>query len=229
MKLLASTMHHVHNVSQRNVIHRQEPIMKLFYSPGASSLPAHIVLREAGLRAELVRVDLENKTPPATGRSYLQVTAMGKVPALELDDGEVLTEGLAVLQYLADLAPSSQLAPLAGSMARHRLAEASSVIASELHKGFAPMFDLDVPASYKRKLITGARVFERIASMVRPGPYILGEGFTVADAYLYPILCLRRLAGLDFSAWPSIGAYMEVVTERPAVRAAMEAEGLAAD
>lgn len=203
--------------------------MKLFYSPGASSLSPHIVLREAGLTAEMVRVDLETKTLPATGQSYLPINPMGKVPALEFDDGAVLTEGLAVLQYLADLAPASRLAPAAGTMARYRLAEALSFVATELHKGFAPTFDPDVPASYKHSLIADTRAFDRIASLVQPGPYILGEHFTVADAYLYPILRLGRHAGLDFSSWPAIGHYMELVAKRPSVRAAMRAEGLVED
>lgn len=203
--------------------------MKLFYSPGASSLSPHIVLHEAGLTAEMIRVDLETKTLPSTGQSYLPINPMGKVPALELDDGEVLTEGIAVLQYLADLAPASQLAPTAGTMARHRLAEALSLVATELHKGFAPMFDPDVPASYKQSLIADTRAFERVASLVQPGPYILGECFTIADAYLYPILRLGRHAGLDFSPWPAIVRYMESVAKRPAVHAAMQAEGLIED
>lgn len=203
--------------------------MKLFYSPGASSLSPHIVLREAGLTAEMVRVDLETKMLPATGQSYLPINPMGKVPALEFDDGAVLTEGLAVLQYLADLVPASRLAPATGTMARYRLAEALSFVATELHKGFVPMFDPDVPASYKHSLIADTRAFDRIASLVQPGPYILGEHFTVADAYLYPILRLGRHAGLDFSSWPAIGHYMELVAKRPSVRAAMRAEGLIED
>jgi len=186
----------------------------------------HIVLREAGLSAEMVRVDFETKTLPTTGQSYLPINPMGKVPALELDDGAVLTEGLAVLQYLADLVPASRLAPAAGTMARHRLAEALSFVATELHKGFAPMFDPDVPASYKHGLVADTRAFERVASLVQPGPYILGEHFTVADAYLYPILRLGRHAGLDFSPWPAIVRYMESIAKRPAVRAAILAEGL---
>lgn len=203
--------------------------MKLFYSPGASSLSAHIVLHEAGLAAELIRVDLETKTLHATGQSYLSVNPMGKVPALELDNGEVLTEGLAVLQYLADLAPASQLAPAEGAMARYRLAEVLSFVATELHKGFAPMFDAEVPASYKRGLIADTRAFERVASLVQPGPFVLGENFTIADAHLYPILRLGRHAGLDFSHWPAVLRYMDEVAKRPSVRAAMQAEGLLED
>ncbi|SCX59612.1 glutathione transferase GstA [Variovorax sp. EL159] len=200
--------------------------MKLFYSPGASSLSSHIALREAGLAAELVRVNLETKTLPASGQSYLAIHPMGKVPALMLDDGAVLTEGLAVLAYLADLAPASQLAPAAGTIERYRLLEALSFVATELHKGFAPMFDAEVPASFKQRLLRDARAFERVDALVRPGPYVLGAHFTVADAYLYPILRLGSHAGLDFSRWPAIEAYMTRVSRRPAVRAAVHAEGL---
>jgi len=212
-----------------NTHDRSRLIVKLFYSPGASSLSSHIVLREAGLTAELIRVDLETKNLHGTRQSYLPFNPMGKVPALELDNGEMLTEGLAVLQYLADLAPASHLAPPEGTMARYRMAEALSFVATELHKGFAPMFDADVPANYKHSLIADTRAFERTALLVQQGPFIFGEYFTIADAYLYPILRLGRLAGLDFSRWPAVVRYMDEVAKRPAVHAAMQAEGLLGD
>lgn len=200
--------------------------MKLYYSPGASSLSCHIALREAGIRADLVRVDLETKRVHETGESYLTKHPLGKVPALELDDGTVLTEGVAVLLFLADLAPASKLAPGAGTMLRLRAIEALAFVATELHKGYSPMFDAHAPASYKAHLASDPKPLHRVASLVASGPFVLGEDFTVADAYLFSILRLGRHAGLDFSAWPEIGSYMARVAARRSVREALSAEGL---
>ena len=200
--------------------------MKLFYSPGASSLAAHIALREAGIDAELVRADLESGTVPATGEPFAAIHPMGKVPALQLDDGTILTETLAILEYVADRAPEAHLAPAVGDRARYRMAEAMSFVATELHKGFAPMFDPEVPYAYKAQLVADERPFRRMASLVERGPWVLGDRFSVADAHLFTILRLGRHAGLDFSRWPAIEPYIERVAARPAVRAAMRAEGL---
>ncbi len=201
--------------------------MKLYYSPGASSLACHIAICEAGLVGiELVRVDLEKHQVVATGEDFLAVNPMGKVPVLVLDDGHVLTEGSAVLQYLADRAPHAHLAPVAGSFARHRLTEALSFVATELHKGFSPMFDPDLPADYRRKLLSDPRPMNGMARLVAEGPYVLGAEFSVADAYLISILRLGRHAGLDYSPWPAVEAYFARVVARPAVRAALRAEGL---
>lgn len=200
--------------------------MKLYYSPGASSLSCHIALREAQIPAELVRVDLETKRLRETGEDYLTKHPLGKVPALELDDGSVLTEGIAVLLLLADLVPRSNLAPREGSTLRLRLVEALAFVATELHKGYAPMFDPHVPASYKAHLVSDPKPLHRVASLVGVGPFILGDDFTVADAYLFSILRLGRQAGLDFSPWPEVEAYMARVAARPAVREALSAEGL---
>ena len=148
------------------------------------------------------------------------------MPALQLDDGCVLTEGSAVLQYLADLAPGSRLAPSAGSFARYRLAEALNFLASEVHKGYAPMFDPEVPPSYKQRLMQDTRTLERVAALMAPGPFVLGSTFTVADAYLYSLLRLAQRAGLDFSRWPSITRFIDRIASRPSVRACIRVEGL---
>ncbi len=199
--------------------------MKLFYSPGASSLAPHIALREAGLDVDLVRVDLETKTIATTGEPYLTIHPLGKVPAIELEDGSVLTETAATLELVADRA-DGRLAPPPRTAARHRMTEAMSFIATELHKGFSPMFDPDAPGSYKARLAQDARPFLRIAALVDPGPYVLGASFSVVDAHLFTILRLGKHAGLDFSRWPAIERYIARVEERPSVQAAMRAEGL---
>lgn len=192
--------------------------MRLYYSPGASSLAPHIALREAGLAFELVRVDLEDHT--TEGRSFLDVNPMGKVPALELEDGSVLTEGVAILELIAERAGSTS--------PRHRVTEVLAFIATELHKGFAPMFEPEVPASYKKHLMSNPRPMQRVAALLEGGPYLFGETFGVADAYLYAILRLGRHAGLDFSAWPHVEAYIDRVAARESTRAATRAEGLLA-
>jgi glutathione S-transferase len=192
--------------------------MRLYYSPGASSLAPHIALREAGLAFELVRVNLEDHT--TEGRSFLDVNPMGKVPVLELEDGSLLTEGVAILELIADRGGST--------LPRHRVTEVLAFIATELHKGFAPMFEPDVPASYKKHLMSNPRPMQRVAALLEGGPYLFGETFGVADAYLYAILRLGRHAGLDFSAWPHVEAYIDRVAARESTRAATRAEGLLA-
>jgi glutathione S-transferase len=200
--------------------------MQLFYSPGAASLAPHIALTEAGLSADLIRVDLEARVVVATGEPYDGVNPMSKVPALRLDDGAILSETAAVLEHIADLAPQARLAPAHGTLARSRMREAMSFIATELHKGFAPMFDPDVPPAFKEHLLEDPRPFVRLASLVDPGPYVLGEGFSVADAHLFAILRLGQHAGLDFGRWPLVEAFIARVAKRPSVQRAMRAEGV---
>lgn len=200
--------------------------MQLFFSPGASSLAPHIALREAGIPVDLVRVDLEAGVVAATGEPFAAIHAMDKVPALRLDDGALITETLAVLAYVADRAAPGDLAPAPGDPARYTMLEAMSFVATELHKGFSPMFDPEVPAAYKQRLVSDPRPFVRMAALVDPGPYVLGERFSIADAHLFTILRLGRNAGLDFSRWPAVERFMERVARRPSVEAALRAEGV---
>jgi glutathione S-transferase len=200
--------------------------MKLYYSPGACSLSPHIVLREAGLPFTLEKVDLDSKTT-ASGADFYQVNPNGYVPALELDDGEVLTEGPAIVQYLAERVPARELAPPAGSRERVRLQEWLNFISTELHKGFGLLFVPDLPAA------TQAMVKERLAkrldvtaARLDGKPFVMGETFTVADAYLFVVLSWGGYVGVDVSRWPTLRALGERVAARPAVRAAMVAEGL---
>lgn len=199
--------------------------MKLYYSPGACSLSPHIVSREAGLPCDLVKVDLEAKT--ADGGDYLAINPKGYVPALQLDDGSVLTEGPVIVQYLADRNPASKLAPAAGTRERYRLMEWLNFLTSEIHKSFSPLFRPTATEETKvmfREAL--AQRFDYLSAELRDKPYLMGDHFTVADAYLFTLLGWCRLTGVDLEKWPVLVAYRERIGARPAVRAAMKAEGL---
>ncbi|KZL16144.1 MULTISPECIES: glutathione transferase GstA [unclassified Pseudovibrio] len=201
--------------------------MKLFYKPGACSLATHITLNEIAISYEIDRVDTEaGKT--STGLDFKTINPKGYVPALLLESGEVLTEGAAVLQYLADTHPEHGLAPKAGSVARARLQEYLNFISSELHKAFTPLFTPS--ASVQEKEIAaksvGAKLdcFESLFSDGRS--YLLGESFSVADAYLFVVCSWPRLVGIDLKNWPNLAEFAERVSQRSSVQAAMKAEGL---
>lgn len=199
--------------------------MKLYYSPGACSLSPHIVLREAGLDFEMERVDLKSKKTEH-GNDYLEINPKGYVPALRLDDGELLTEGPAIVQYLADRVPARKLAPAAGTMERVRLQEWLNFISTELHKSHSPLFNPAAPEEWKtwmRDLI--GRRLALVAKQLEGRDYLLGD-FSVADAYLFTVLSWGRFVNVDTSAWPVIGAYQARMAARPAVQAALKAEGL---
>jgi glutathione S-transferase len=200
--------------------------MKLYYSPGACSLSPHIVLREGGFDFQLERVDLKTGQTE-TGRDYKTVNPLGYVPALALDDGEVLIEGPAIVQYLADRVPEKRLAPPAGSLARYRLMAWLNFISTELHKGFGALFNPAFPE--EAKAIVRAQLERRINEAERRlagKPYVMGEDFSVADAYLFTVLGWGKYVGLDLAPWPGLGAYLGRVAARPAVQAALKAEGL---
>jgi glutathione S-transferase len=202
--------------------------MKLYYSPGACSLASHIALLEAGLPFTADRVDMRTRRT-SDGRDFTTVNPNGYVPSLELDNGEILNEGQAILQYIADQKPGAQLAPPAGTMPRYRLIEWLSFISSELHKGFGPLLrpgsPEDTKTSIRDKL--GLRL-GYVAKHLASRQYLVGDHFTVADAYLYTILTWTRIAGIDLSAWPVLAAYRERIQQRPPVQAARAAEGLKA-
>lgn len=198
--------------------------MKLYFSQGACSLSPHIVLREAGLPHTLVRVHLPTKKVE-DGSDFRGINPKGYVPTLQLDDGQILTEGPAIVQYLADLRPESGLAPPAGTMARYRLQEWLNFISTELHKSYSPLFGNKAPADWKgvvRDTLTAR--YDVVAASLGEQPYLMGDHFTVADAYLFTVLRWSRLVEFDLSRWPSLVAYLERVSARPAVKAAMEAE-----
>lgn len=200
--------------------------MKLYYKPGACSLTPHIILCEAGLAFETEKVDLASKQTEA-GADYLTLNPKGYVPALLLDDGQMLTEVAAIVQYLADRVPEKQLAPPAGTMERYRLQEWLSYISSELHKAFNPLFNPKAPEEWKilvKELL--ARRIDFIARHLEGKDYLMGGTFTVADAYLFNVLNWARLVKVDLTPWPVLKAFSERVAARPAVKAAMVAEGL---
>lgn len=200
--------------------------MKLFFSPGACSLASHITLYEAGLRFTVDKVDMRTRKT-SDGQDFTAINPKGYVPALMLDNGELLSEGPAILQYLADQKPDAALAPPAGTLPRYRLMEWLSFIATELHKGFGPL--LRPGAAEDVKIAARDKLGQRLAyaaNHLASRQYLVGEHFTVADAYLYTVLTWTRLAGIDLAAWPVLAAYRERIQQRPAVQAARKAEGL---
>ncbi len=199
--------------------------MKLYYAPGACSLSPHIVLRETGLPFTMEQVDLATKET-ASGEDYYIVNTKGSVPALMLDNGEVLTEGAAILQYLADLVPEKKLAPKPGTMERYRLMEALNYIATELHKSFIPIFNPAYEGAIgaaKNKLTVEFDYVDRVLSQK---PYWLGEEFTVADAYLFTVSCWIEAAGLDIKQWKALEKYRQKIASRPCVKEVLQEEGL---
>jgi len=200
--------------------------MKLYYSPGACSLSPHIALREAGLPFDLVLASTKTHKL-ADGTDYYGINPKGYVPLLELDDGQRLSEGPVIVQYIADQAPASKLVPPAGSMARYRVMEWLNFITSELHKSYSPLFNKDMPD--EAKAIARKRLGDRYAwvdQQLAGKDYLMGEQFTVADAYLYTVTTWAGLVGVDLSARANLTAYMARVAARPAVQAARKAEGL---
>lgn len=200
--------------------------MKLYYIPGASSLAPHIVLREAGLPVDLVKVDGKNKKLP-DGRDFPAVNPKGQVPVIELASGERLTEVAAILQYLADLAPGAALAPAPATMERYRLQEWLNFIATELHKSHGPLFDPRAPAETKdsfRRAIKGR--YDWLNAMLKTRPFLMGETFGVADAYLFVVLGWARWVNLDLREWPVLSEYVARIAARTAVQEALRAEGL---
>ena len=199
--------------------------MKLYYSPGACSLSPHIVLREAGLDFQAVKADLKAHKLE-DGSDYYGVSPKGYVPLLELDNGERLTEGPAIVQYIADQVPAKKLAPASGTMAHYRMQEWLNFITSELHKGIGFMFG---PAVEEAKVMMRAKAADRLKwvdSQLEGKSYLMGDEFSVPDAYLFTVANWTKHAGIDISGLKNLGAFMARMAARPAVQAAMKAEGL---
>jgi glutathione S-transferase len=204
----------------------EEEPMKLYYSPGACSLSPHIVAAEAGIPVELEKVNLAEKKTES-GKDYNAINPKGYVPALGFDDGSVLTEGPAIVQYLADQKPASGLAPAAGTIERYRLQEWLTFIGTELHKNFGPLFNK--ASSDDAKQTAKTNIAKRLAYLndkLAGVKYLMGETFTVADAYAFTILNWTNFTGIDLKPYPNVGAYMGRVGARPKVQEALRAEGL---
>jgi glutathione S-transferase len=200
--------------------------MKLYFSPGACSLSPHIALHEAGLAAETEQVDLKAKTTKSGG-DFRAINPKGQVPTLKLDNGEVLTEGPAIVQYIADLKPASKLAPPAGSPERYRLQEWLNFVTSEMHKGIGSLFNPKMNDAWRAvmlEIIAGKLAF--VAKSLEGKSYLMGEGFTVADCYAFTILTWTKPNKIDLAPWPALTDYMKRVAARPAVHATLVAEGL---
>jgi glutathione S-transferase len=200
--------------------------MKLYYSPGACSLSPHIVAAEAGIPLELVKVDTGTKTIAVEG-DYWAVNPKGYVPALGLDDGEVLTEGPAIVQYLADLKPEAKLAPANGTFARVRLQELLNYITSEIHKAYSPLFNPKTPPDVREERLAYLRKrYGLLDKQLAGRKFLLGDQFTVADAYLFTVTRWAHAVKLDLSDYANLQAFQKAVAERPGVQSALRAEGL---
>ena len=199
---------------------------KLYYSPGACSLSPHIALREAGLPFQLVLASTKTHKL-ADGTDFFGINPKGYVPLLELDSGERISEGPVIVQYIADQAPASGLAPAAGTMARYRLMEWLNFITTELHKGFSPLFNPAMPED--AKALARTKLGERLAwvdGQLTGKAYLMGDGFTVADGYLFTVAGWGKFVGVDIGGLTNLGAFMGRVAARPAVQEALKAEGL---
>ncbi len=200
--------------------------MKLYFSPAACSLSPHIALHEAGLAFETERVDLKTKQT-AAGEDFAAINPKGYVPALRLDDGQLLTEGVAIVQYIADLAPAKALAPAAASFERLRLQEWLTFINSELHKTIAALFNPALPDASKAMAIASAtKRLAWVETELAGKSYLMGETFTVADGYLFTVVNWTNFVGMPLDAYPNLQAFMGRVAGRPGVQAALKAEGL---
>ncbi len=200
--------------------------MKLYYSPGACSLSPHIVLHESGLPFTIAIAPTKTHKL-ADGTDYYTINPLGYVPYLVLDDGTALREGPAIVQYIADQVPDKQLAPPYGTMPRYRLMSWLTFIGTELHKGFSPLFNPATPEDYKA--IAKERLVSRLRwvdTQLQGRPYLMGDTFSVADAYLFVVSNWAKPMNVDLSGYPNLLAFRERMAARPAVQAAMNAEGL---
>ena len=200
--------------------------MKLYFAAGACSMAPHIVLREGAYTFDLESVDLAKKQT-ASGEDYTRINPKGYVPALRLDNGEVLTEVAVILQYLADQKPESGLAPKTGTMERYRLMEWLNFVSSEIHKQFGPLFNPKITPEWKaNQLDLLGRRFDYLTERLNGKSYLMGDQFTVVDAYLFTVLNWSALLKVDLGKWPRLKDYITRVAARPAVKEAMNAEGL---
>jgi glutathione S-transferase len=200
--------------------------MKLYYSPGACSLSPHIVLHESGLPFQTAIASTKTKKL-ADGTDYTTINPLGYVPLLELDDGQRLREGPAIVQYIADQVPAKKLIPPWGTMERYRAIEWLNFISTELHKGFSPLFNPAMPE--EAKALARARLADRLKwvdAQLEGRDYLMGSTFTVPDAYLFVVAGWGKHVGVDISGLPHLGAFMVRMAARPGVQAALRAEGL---
>jgi len=200
--------------------------MQLYFSPGACSLASHITAREAGLPLELKRADTKTKKLE-DGSDYFAINSKGAVPALKLDNGQVLTEGVAIMQYLADQKPESNLVPKNGTLERYRVQEWLNYITSEVHKTFSPLWNAANDQAVKDYALTNLKKkFDWLNAQLAGKKYLTGDTFTVADAYLFTVVNWTTPLGIDLAPWPALKDFQARVAARPKVQEAMAAEGL---
>lgn len=200
--------------------------MKLYYKAGSCSLSPHIVLREAGCDFTMEAVDLATKKTE-TGEDFLKINPTGQVPTLVLNDGTLITEGVAIVQYIADQKPDRNLVPAFGTIARYKAISVLNFISSEIHKSFSPMYNPQTPEAYKE--IAQANLMKKFAIVdekLANQQFMLGDNFSVADAYLFTVTNWTNFLKLDISQYKNLTAYMAKIAARPAVQAALKAEGL---
>ena len=201
--------------------------MKLYYSPGACSHAPHILLREAGLSFSLEKVDLGARKTES-GADFTQINPNGYVPALQLDNGEVITEGPAIDQYIADQVPAKGLAPANGTPARYKMQSWLNFVSTELHKQFGPLFAKTTPDDYKKVLIDKIKGrFDTINAHLAKNSFLMGDSFTAPDAYLYTVVGWAKYFDIGLDKWPALKSFMDRVAARPSAQAAAKAEGLA--
>ncbi len=200
--------------------------MRLYYAPGACSLAPHIVAREAGVPIELIRVDLATKSTE-NGEDFSRINPKGSVPTLVLDDDSVLTEGAVVSQFIADKSPSAKLLPAHETLDRYRALEWLNFVGTELHKGFGPLWRKETPDEV-RSIVKNmlAAKFAYVDRHLATRDYLLGDSFSAADAYAFTVLSWSPVVGIDLALWPNLATYVERISRRPHVRAALAAEGL---
>ena len=200
--------------------------MKLYYSPGACSLSPHIVIRELGLDVALEKADIRSKKTESGG-DFMAVTPKGQVPTLVLDDGQILTEGPVIVQYLADMKPEIGLLPAAGTLDRVRVQEWLNHITSEIHKGYSPLFRPNTPEDYKTIVRNNlANKYRNLEAQLKGKSYLTGDRFTVADAYLFTVTNWAAHTGVDLTGFPNVLAFQQRVASRPRVQDALKEEGL---
>lgn len=200
--------------------------MKLYYFRGSCALSPHIVALEAGLPVTMVKIDSKTKKTESEA-DFLAINSKGTVPALQFDDGRVLTEGPAIVQFLADQKPESGLAPRAGTFERYQLMEMLNYLTSEVHKSFSPLFNPANSAEMKETLMANlAKKFDWLSGFLSNKTYLLGNAFTVADAYLFTLLNWTGFLKIDLNKWPVLAEYKSLIGHRPKVQEAMRAEGL---
>jgi glutathione S-transferase len=212
-------------LTSRNKTHEMEFVMQLYFSPGACSLASHITAREAGLAIDLKRADTKTKKLE-DGSDYFAINSKGAVPALKLDNGQVLTEGPVIMQYLADQKPETGLVPKNGTLERYRLQEWLNYITSEVHKGFSPLWASKDEAVKDYALTNLKKKFDWLNAQLAGKKYLTGDTFTIADAYLFTVVNWTNPLGIDLVPWPALKEFQARVAARPKVQEAMIAEGL---